>query len=185
MKETLRPVAVLTGICLIVAVLLAATNGVTAPIIAANEAAAAQQTRIRLLPEADSFDIVPVEAEGVTEAARAANGAGWVIPAQAQGYGGQVPVMVAFGKDGAIRAVEFLANDETPGLGQKVRNESFGAQFSGKTSANAYEVDAISGATVSSNAAILAVEHACAAYDALAGAEGEDTHAVQEGGGQA
>ena len=185
MKETLRPVAVLTGICLIVAVLLAATNGVTAPIIAANEAAAAQQTRIRLLPEADSFDIVPVEAEGVTEAARAANGAGWVITAQAQGYGGQVPVMVAFGQDGAIRAVEFLANDETPGLGQKVRNESFGAQFSGTTSANAYEVDAISGATVSSNAAILAVEHACAAYDALAGAEGEDTHAVQEGGGQA
>jgi hypothetical protein len=94
-------------------------------------------------------------------------------------------VMVAFGQDGAIRAVEFLANDETPGLGQKVRNEAFGAQFSGKTSANAYEVDAISGATVSSNAAILAVEHACAAYDALAGAEGEDTHAVQEGGGQA
>ncbi len=118
MKETLRPVAVLTGICLIVAVLLAATNGVTAPIIAANEAAAAQQTRIRLLPEADSFDIVPVETEGVTEAARAANGAGWVITAQAQGYGGQVPVMVAFGQDGAIRAVEFLANDETPGLGQ-------------------------------------------------------------------
>ena len=29
MKETLRPVAVLTGICLIVAVLLAATNGGT------------------------------------------------------------------------------------------------------------------------------------------------------------
>lgn len=119
MKETLRPVAVLTGICLIVAVLLAATNGVTAPIIAANEAAAAQQTRIRLLPEADSFDIVPVEAEGVTEAARAANGAGWVITAQAQGYGGQVPVMVAFGQDGAIRAVEFLANDETPALARR------------------------------------------------------------------
>ena len=36
MKETLKPIFVLTGICLIVAVLLAATNGITAPIIAAN-----------------------------------------------------------------------------------------------------------------------------------------------------
>ena len=183
MKETLRPVAVLTGICLIVAVLLAATNGVTAPIIAANEAAAAQQTRIRLLPEADSFDIVPVEAEGVTEAARAANGAGWVITAQAQGYGGQVPVMVAFGQDGAIRAVEFLANDETPGLGQKVRNEDFSSQFAGKTAENAYQIDTISGATISSNAAIVAVEHACAAYEALASG-GQSAQSTQEGGVQ-
>ena len=172
MKETVRPILVLTGICLVVAVLLAATNSVTAPIIKANEEATAQQTRMELLPEADSFEVVPVEVEGVTEAARAENGAGWVITAQAQGYGGMVPVMVAFGEDGTICAVKFLANDETPGLGQKVRNESFGAQFAGKTGENAYEVDAISGATISSNAAILAVEHACAAYDVLAGAEG-------------
>ena len=123
MKETLKPIFVLTGICLIVAVLLAATNGITAPIIAANAEATAQQTRLELLPEADNFEVVPVEAEGVTEAARAENGAGWVITAQAQGYGGMVPVMVAFGEDGTIRAVQFLANDETPGLGQKVRNE--------------------------------------------------------------
>ena len=40
MKETLKPIFVLTGICLIVAVLLAATNGITAPIIAAAGAAA-------------------------------------------------------------------------------------------------------------------------------------------------
>lgn len=173
MKETLKPVFVLTGICLVVAVLLAATNGVTAPIIKANEEATAQQTRMELLPEADNFEVVAVEAEGVTEAARAENGAGWVITAQAQGYGGMVPVMVAFGEDGTIRAAKFLANDETPGLGQKVRNESFGAQFAGKTSENAYEVDTISGATISSNAAIQAIEYACAAYDALAaGTEG-------------
>ena len=87
MKETLKPIFVLTGICLIVAVLLAATNGITAPIIAANAEATAQQTRLELLPEADNFEVVPVEAEGVTEAARAENGAGWVITAQAQGYG--------------------------------------------------------------------------------------------------
>ena len=91
MKETLKPIFVLTGICLSVAVLLAATNGITAPIIAANAEATAQQTRLELLPEADNFEVVPVEAEGVTEAARAENGAGWVITAQAQGYGGMVP----------------------------------------------------------------------------------------------
>ena len=160
MKETLKPIFVLTGICLIVAVLLAATNGITAPIIAAN-----------------------AEAKGVTEAARAENGAGWVITAQAQGYGGMVPVMVAFGEDGTIRAVQFLANDETPGLGQKVRNEDFSSQFAGKTAENAYQIDTISGATISSNAAIVAVEHACAAYEALASG-GQSAQSTQEGGVQ-
>ena len=178
MKETLKPIFVLTGICLIVAVLLAATNGITAPIIAANAEATAQ-----LLPEADNFEVVPVEAEGVTEAARAENGAGWVITAQAQGYGGMVPVMVAFGEDGTIRAVQFLANDETPGLGQKVRNEDFSSQFAGKTAENAYQIDTISGATISSNAAIVAVEHACAAYEALASG-GQSAQSTQEGGVQ-
>lgn len=183
MKDTLKPIFVLTGICLIVAVLLAATNGITAPIIAANAEATAQQTRLELLPEAGNFEVVPVEAEGVTEAARAENGAGWVITAQAQGYGGMVPVMVAFGEDGTIRAVQFLANDETPGLGQKVRNEDFSSQFAGKTAENAYQIDTISGATISSNAAIVAVEHACAAYEALASG-GQSAQSTQEGGVQ-
>ena len=61
MKDTLKPIFVLTGICLIVAVLLAATNGITAPIIAANAEATAQQTRLELLPEADNFEVVPVD----------------------------------------------------------------------------------------------------------------------------
>lgn len=119
----------------------------------------------------------------MTEAARAENGTGWVITAQAQGYGGMVPVMVAFGEDGTIRAVQFLANDETPGLGQKVRNEDFSSQFAGKTAENAYQIDTISGATISSNAAIVAVEHACAAYEALASG-GQSAQSTQEGGVQ-
>ena len=60
-----------------------------------------------------------------------------------------------------------MPNDETPGLSQKVRNEDFSSHFAGKTAENAYQIDTISGATISSNAAIVAVEHACAAYEHL------------------
>ena len=46
-----------------------------------------------------------------------------MITAASKGYGGDVPVMVAFNSEGTITAVKFLDNDETPGLGQKVKNE--------------------------------------------------------------
>ncbi|MFQ9900816.1 MAG: hypothetical protein ACLRWF_03520 [Ruthenibacterium sp.] len=55
MKDTLKPIFVLTGICLIVAVLLAATNGITAPIIAANAEATAQQTRLGAAARSGQF----------------------------------------------------------------------------------------------------------------------------------
>ena len=74
--------------------------------------------RTELLPEADTFTKVECTVEGVTEAYKADNGAGYVITAASKGYGGDVPVMVAFNSEGTITAVKFLDNDETPGLGQ-------------------------------------------------------------------
>lgn len=174
-KDFGNPIVVLGVICLVTSLLLAVTNGVTAPIIEENAIRTANETRQALLPAADSFTEMAVPAnaaENVSEIYRADNGSGFVVTASAKGYGGDVPVMVAFNADGKIEAVRFLDNSETPGLGQKVKTDAFGGQFSGMA-AEAFtlsDIDALTGATISSRAATTAINAAIAAYDSVKGA---------------
>lgn len=60
---------------------------------------------------------------------KADNDSGYVITAQAKGYGGEVPVMVAFNAEGTIEAVQFLDNDETPALARRSRAKRSRASF--------------------------------------------------------
>ena len=160
-NDFVKPIVVLGVICLVTSLLLAVTNNVTAPIIAENAVKTANATRQALLPSADTFTEVAPETptEGVTAIYKADNDSGYVITAQAKGYGGEVPVMVAFNAEGTIEAVQFLDNDETPGLGQKVKSEAFQSQFSGMPAEEfgLSDIDAITGATISSGAAASAL----------------------------
>ena len=165
-NDFVKPIVVLGVICLVTSLLLAVTNNVTAPIIAENAVKTANATRQALLPSADTFTEVAPET--------------YVITAQAKGYGGEVPVMVAFNAEGTIEAVQFLDNDETPGLGQKVKSEAFQSQFSGMPAEEfgLSDIDAITGATISSGAAASAINAAIAAYNQEAGVAGEDLSAL-------
>ena len=177
-NDFVKPIVVLGVICLVTSLLLAVTNNVTAPIIAENAVKTANATRQALLPSADTFTEVAPETptEGVTAIYKADNDSGYVITAQAKGYGGEVPVMVAFNAEGTIEAVQFLDNDETPGLGQKVKSEAFQSQFSGMPAEEfgLSDIDAITGATISSGAAASAINAAIAAYNQEAGVAGEE-----------
>lgn len=165
----LKPVAVLLVICVVVGAGLSAVNAVTAPVIAVNEEKIRNETYFAVLPGADGFTALDCAADGVTAALRADNGAGYVITAQARGYGGQVPAAVAFSPDGIILGVIMMSNDETPGLGQKVTGADFSGQFAGLAAdtISMDDVDAISGATISSKAAVAAVNLAISAYQQL------------------
>ncbi len=171
-NDFLRPIVTLGVICAVTSALLAYTNGITAPIIEENTLRTANETRAALLPEAEgSFTEVEVDVENVTEAYAADNGAGYVISAAAKGYGGDVPVMVAFSADGTIEAVKFLDNDETPGLGQKVKDAEFQDQFAGREASEMTinDIDALSGATYSTNGALDGVNAAIKAYQTITG----------------
>lgn len=166
-----KPILVLVLVCLLAGIILSSANLLTAPVIAANEEAANNLTYQAALPEADSFTPVDCDIVGVTAVLRADNGAGWVITAQARGYGGQVPAAVAFSNDGTITKVIMMSNDETPGLGQKVTEESFSGQFAGMP-AEAFtidDIDAVSGATISSRAAVSALNLAIEAFQYVSG----------------
>ncbi len=170
-QETAKPIVVLLLICLISGLILAAVNSVTSPIIAANQEAQAQATYIALLPEADSFSELSCSVEGVSDVLQADNGAGYIVVAAAQGYKGDVVATVAFDDDGNILGLSMTAADETAGIGTRVTEEEFTGQFVGlpAEAIDYADVNAVSGATYSSRAAVEAIDLAIQAYQEVRG----------------
>ena len=89
-----------------------------------------------------------------------------------KGYGGDVWLMVGFQPDGTINKISVLEHKETPGLGSKMNEDKFKNQFYGKNPASfklmvkkdGGEIDALSGATITSRAFGQAVQQAYDSY---------------------
>ena len=80
---------------------------------------------------------------------------GYVLKGHAAGYGGPVVVVVGVDKDLKVTGISFPETlPETAGLGQKATLPEFYKQFAGKKGGGAgeNEIDAISGATITSTA---------------------------------
>ncbi|MDR1548748.1 MAG: RnfABCDGE type electron transport complex subunit G [Hungatella sp.] len=99
------------------------------------------------------------------------NALGHVITAHSDdSYSGVVQISVGIKEDGTINGIEFLAISDTPGLGLKSKEPAFKDQYAGKNkesltvtkSGNAGdgEINAISGATITSSAVTNAVNAA-------------------------
>ena len=184
-KMYIAPVIVLVCICLVVTAALAATYGVTQPIIDKNTKASADAARQELLPDADSFTAVDsselvVLEEGkvfATECYVADNGSGMVVTVQSSSCGGLLTEMIGIDKDGAITGVQVTAHDDTPGLGTKAQTPEHLGQYVGLTelqSTSAKDdssVNYITGATISSNAVHYGVYCALEQYKALGGVQ--------------
>lgn len=91
-----------------------------------------------------------------------------VVGADAGGYGGDITLMVGLRADKAtVVCYRTLAAAETPGLGSKMNDPAFGAQFAGKAASSLKvtkdggDVEAITAATITSRAVCRAI--ACAA----------------------
>ena len=171
-KEFAMPPLVLTVIAAVVTGALVATESVTTPIIEQQAAAAADAARAVVVPSADSFTQVTVDEmpEGGVDIYEANNGTGYVVTAQAKGYGGMLKVMVGIDSNGLISGTEVLENNETQGLGSKVSEHAFMDQYIGKDS-TLEGIETISGTTISSNAFSKAVQNAYQVYGVAAGVE--------------
>lgn len=117
-----------------------------------------------------------VSIDGAMEAVDA-NGAviGYLITStSSESYGGDVQISVGITADGTITGVGFLAINDTPGLGMKAKEPAFKDQFNGraaqifevtKTAASGdAQIQAISGATITSSAVTNAVNAAVYFY---------------------
>jgi electron transport complex protein RnfG len=168
-KDFIKPVVVLTAICIATSAALALTQAAAGPVIEATQKSAQEAARVEVLPAADGFEDAMVTGmpEGVSEAYKAQNGAGYVFIASGKGYGGEMRLIVGIDADGKITGTKTLAHAETAGLGAKTAEPKFQSQFIGKD-ASLSGVDTISGATISSKAFIGIVNEAMQAYQLLA-----------------
>ena len=167
MKDIIKPIAVLAGICLVVTALLAYINLVTAPVITAAEEKAAEEARMIVMPGAKGFEKLDTDLpEGVDEAYLADNG-GYVFMLTTKGYGGDIKLMCGIDEDGYIIKIKTLSHSETSGIGSRVVDGDYSGYYNGETADTYQEVDALTGATISSKALKKAVGNAFEAYEEL------------------
>ncbi|MBP5254951.1 MAG: FMN-binding protein [Lachnospiraceae bacterium] len=169
-REMIRPVLVLTVICIAAAALLGAVNAWTDPIITENARVKAEATRKEVLPGAGSFTEVQCDRQAldITGAYKEDGGLGYVITSSHKGYGGQVVVTVGISPEGAIVGLSADVSTETSGIGSKAGREDYIARFLG-LSGNCNAVDTITNATYSSTAVKNGVNAALAAFKAITG----------------
>ena len=177
-KSILKPTFVLFVICVVVSAALAGTNLLTRDRIAQLEAENAEASRKIVLPQADTFES---QEDGAYYTGLAGGElAGYVFETGASGYGGTVSVMTGIDVEGNITGVVILSHDETPGLGANATKSSFLDQYlqpapEGGLFVVKYQtpsdgqIEAMTGATVTSTAVTNAVNQAIEQYYAVKG----------------
>lgn len=177
MKETMKNTLLLTAITLIAGILLGVVHEVTAGPIEEQERIRQEAACETVFPEADSFDTDYEMTDDGTVKGFAADQIDSVIPAlddkgeilgyvltitSGEGYGGDIQFMLGIQNSGEVNGIAFLSISETAGLGMKAKEPAFMDQFAGKTveqfsytksgASAENEIDAISGATITTNA---------------------------------
>lgn len=179
----LEMIVSVVAVCAVAAAGLAATYGVTAERIEAQNRAAEEKALKVVLPNATAFTKVdeaklaaakeaaegnPVDAVYVAADASGET-VGWGIKTSPRGYGGPVQMVVGVDSAGKVTGVSIVTMNETPGLGTAIRdNKDFLPRFAGLDAATVQEglkkVDSITGATKSSRAVRHGVEAAGLVY---------------------
>ena len=178
-KEVLVPTISLFLICTVVTLLLAVTNSVTAPKIQQLQIEIANRTKAEVLSVATSFsEEKTVELNKVTYTYYegyddSKNVVGYVFTTSAKGYGGDIVTMVGVKADGVVSGLDFLSISETAGLGMNAKSDDFKSQFVGKSgvigvnknTSSDTEIQALTGATITSKAVTEAVNIALELYE--------------------
>ncbi len=170
LKEILRYGVILFIITAVSAALLAGVNMLTEGQIAQNAYVAEQNALREVIPGVKTFDALPDEtsemygADAIYAAIDENNICiGHCVKISQNGYGGAIQsvIGVMYGENGEqiVSGVEIISHSETPGLGANMTKDSFREQFVGKgrvevvkAGAKDGEINAISGATISSKA---------------------------------
>ena len=172
----LRLAGTLLAICLVVAVALAAVNGVTAPVIEELNAAKTQEAISAVLPGGFDSEITDyADATGIVSKIYQGEG-GYAVEVGPGGFDNTITMMVGIDNEGKVLGISVVSHTETAGLGAvsadgTPKGIAFRDQFVGASGAVAVSkdggtMDAITGATITSRAICVGVN---AALDAVAG----------------
>lgn len=182
-KNIIHPALVLTVICLVVTFLLALTNYITKDKI---DTAGLEMNDVRAVLNTNASNIVIKKlSDTAYEASSDNNKIGYVFIYENKGYVGPVRVMTGVNSEGSVTGVKILSSKETAGLGSKAGDPSFLNQYSRsggfidafkvvkeQPSADD-EIQAVTGATVTSRAVTDAVNKGISEYKQLTGGASE------------
>lgn len=198
MSKILKNTAILTAITLVAGSLLGLVYEITKDPIAVAQENAKQNAYRAVLAEAENFvefdDFDADEAKAVvTEAGytdditevvvavdASGDAIGYVVSVTSHdGYGGDIALSVGILNDGTVKGIETLSIAETAGLGMKATEPAFKDQFKDKqvekfTYTKSGEegddkIDALSGATITTNAVTNAVDSALVYFQNMLG----------------
>ena len=181
-KKQLPAFLVLTIISLVAAVVLAFTNEVTKGPIAEHAAAERNKAFAAVLPAASYNEMTIPEGHasvtGLYEA-KDESGAtiGYTVVASASGYAGPVAVTLGVGDDGMVTGAVIgdTSFAETAGFGMKWKEETDRwEQFKQIDTATGGAIEAITGATVTSNAVLSATNAAVNCINEVRGVDARD-----------
>ena len=169
--EIIKVGLILFAITAISAALLAFVNSKTAPLIEENALAKEKDALKTVMPDATDFvqvDVTP-ELQALIDGSDAINkiyvagdgenGVGVCVITETSGYDIGIQTVTGVDKDLKVTGIDIISMNETPGLGAKANNDDFKAQYAGKsyevgvskTAATDTDIQAISGATKTSN----------------------------------
>lgn len=158
MKKQLKSVISLTAICAVVALLLALTNSITAPIIEEQEKNAVGEAFKTVLPDGEGFEAVDLskyELPSTVEEAYSEKNGGFAFKLRTAGYGSDLVLMCGINSDGAVAGVSYISGNETLGV-----ETTYGESLKDATADTIESVDTVAGATKTSTAFKNAVKDA-------------------------
>lgn len=200
MNKLIKDALALTAITVVSGLLLGLVYGITKEPIAKQQEKTQMEAYQEVFPDAESFedyidagdetmrsvlDENGFEAQEIDKMVKAigADGSqlGFVVTVTtSEGYGGDIQFTMGVSDDGTLNGISILSISETPGLGMKADTDEFKSQFVGKNAevlrysktgaAADDEIDALSGATITTNAMTNGVNAGlCAFREAMKG----------------
>lgn len=179
-SESIKNTISLMLITLVAGLLLGAVYEITKEPIAKENQRAKEEAYKAVFADADSFEAITLDTDevqkeldgqgldaSINEAMKALDASGQPIGyvltvTDHEGYGGDIQFAMGVQSDGTMNGISFLSISETAGLGMKAKEDSFRKQFEGKNTEKIVytkngasadnEIDALSGATITTNA---------------------------------
>ena len=155
------PMVLLTIVVAICVSILTYVDSITREKISAQEDEAVKTMLTEMFPEMSRYDfkdeIYTIYSNG--------DRVGYAFLAIGKGYGGDINILVGLTDESTVKGIKIVSQEETPGLGTRIAEPFFTAQFAGidinnvALSRNGGEIDAITSSTISSSAVVEAVRN--------------------------
>lgn len=175
-NEPLKLGLILASISLVVALLLSVANMFTKDLILETNLKNTKAALAKILP-ADEYREIDIKDKGLEilgayVAVKEGKSIGLCFKSSPKGYGGPIVTLVGISSEKTVSGVDIVEMKETPGLGSLANEDKFKNQFLNKKEAQKVvkdggEIEALTGATITSRAVTNAVNISLDAFDKL------------------